>query len=171
MNPLDTKLRRNRFSGYAARPGINALASSSWGKKNPGGIPICKLGLVWNSLVNGLRLIEDISEEVDDISEGDIFESINLRLGYLPDEVKDLMLLYSESINGRFADWVGSRTVEDARKIASFLEDVTPSSLSGWLKVTDLTENSSEMKTWFLFEGGKALESSLRNTLRAYDSQ
>jgi hypothetical protein len=65
MNPLDPKFRRNRFSGYTARHGTNALASSDWGKKNPGGIPAPKLGIVWNSLINGLRLIEAISEEVE----------------------------------------------------------------------------------------------------------
>lgn len=168
MNPLDTKLRRNRFSGYAARPGINALAKSNWGKKNPGGIPVPKLGIVWNSLINGLRLIESISEEVE---EKDIFESVDSNLENLPSEVKDLMQLYSESVKGNFRKWAESKTTEDVRKLSLFLESVNPSSLSRWLKTTSLTENSSEMKTWFLFEGGKALESSLRSTLRAYGQE
>jgi hypothetical protein len=165
MNPLDTKLRRNRFSGYAARPGINALAKSNWGKKNPGGIPVPKLGIIWNSLINGLSLIEEISEEV---GEKDIFESVNSSLTELPKEVDDLLQLYSESIKGDFKKWAKSKTVEDARNLSSFLEGVSSSSLSRWLKTTSLTEDSSRMKTWFLFEGGKALESSLKSTLRAY---
>jgi hypothetical protein len=72
MNPLDSKFRRNRFSGYSARLGTNALATSNWGKKNPNGIPVPKLGLVWNSLINGLRLIEGIADEITGIeSESD----------------------------------------------------------------------------------------------------
>jgi hypothetical protein len=165
MNPLDTKLRRNRFSGYAARPGVNALAKSNWGNKNPGGIPVPKLGIVWNSLINGLRLIESISEEVGD---KDIFESVGSNMGELPSEVSDLMQLYSESVNGNFREWADSKTVEDVRRMSSFLESITSSSLSRWLKTTSLTETDSEMKSWFLFEGGKALESSLKSTLRAY---
>lgn len=63
MNPLDSKLRRNRFSGYTAKPGTNALANSSWGKKNRIASPVQKLGIVWNSLMSGLPLIEGLLSE------------------------------------------------------------------------------------------------------------
>ena len=68
MNPLDTKLRRNRFAGFSARAGNNALANSRWGKSNPNGIPVQKLGIVWNSIINGLRLIESIRNECSEVS-------------------------------------------------------------------------------------------------------
>jgi hypothetical protein len=166
MNPLDTKLRRNRFSGYSARHSTNALARSSWGKKNPNGIPVPKLGLVWNSLINGLNLIESIADEL--LSVGDVFELVETSLEELPSEVGALLEMYSESINGRFREWSAGRTPEDARRMSSILGD---GPIRHWLSTTTFDESSSEMREWFLLDGGGAFEESLNRILKEHDKQ
>ena len=137
MNPLDTKLRRNRFSGFAARNGSNALARSNWNSKNPDGTPIPKLGLVWNALINGLCLIESISDELTDSWR------------------KELKTLYRESLNGNFEEWASSRT---PREMAQLAEHLPPSPLRKWLEKTDLKEDSHSMRKWFMFEGGASID-------------
>ncbi len=156
MNPLDTKLRRNRLSGFSARSGKNALANSRWGSKNPNGIPVPKLGIVWNSLINGLSLIEGIHEELTE----DIFGK---SLASSSPTAQKLIDLYEKSVNGRYEDWSSTISKRDLKRIA---EEIGNNAVSKWLKSTDLRETNSEMRSWFLFEGGRSLEVILERILR-----
>ena len=156
MNPLDTKLRRNRLSGFSARPGKNALASSRWGVKNPNGIPVTKLGIVWNSLINGLSLIESIHEELNE----DIFEKSRTSPSPV---VQKLVDLYERSVNGEYEYWSSTISKGDLKSMAG---EIGNNAISKWMKSTDLRETNSEMKDWFLFEGGRSLEVILEGILR-----